>query len=245
LLIRLGGVLLLAAVCAWAASPAPRGRGKQSSGPPASAQNNGKLELQEILARMDERAHDLKTVTARLEYTKVTVVVNDRSTEYGRIYFRKGRSPEILLRIEKPDQKILLLRKKHAEIYTPKTNQIQEYDLKSHSNVLQQFLLLGFGTESSQMEEAYKIKLLSEENLGGASVAVLELVPRSEKVLAQLSKVDLWVSKDSWLPLQQQFFEPGGDYMLAKYSAMKINRPLPSSTFRIRAPKDVKRLQMD
>lgn len=244
LLIRLCGVLLLVAACAWSASPALP-RHSQHAAEVSAAQNDGKHDLQEILARMDERAHDLRTVTAHLEYTKVTVVVNDHSTEYGRIYFRKGRSPEVLLRIEKPDQKVLLLRKKHAEIYTPKTNQIQEYDLKSHSNVLQQFLLLGFGTESSQMEDAYRIKLLREDRLDGVKVAVLELLPRSAKVQAQLSKVELWVSEDSWLPLQQQFFEPGGDYMLAKYSSMRINRPLPSSTFRIHAPKDVKRLQMD
>jgi outer membrane lipoprotein-sorting protein len=243
--IRLGAVLLLAAACAWSASPAPRMHGQHAPDAPSAPQNNGKHTLSEILARMDEQAHELKTVTADLEYTKVTVVVNDHSTEYGRIYFRKGRSPEVLLQIEKPDTKVLLFHKKHAEIYTPRTNQIQEYNLESHSNVLQQFLLLGFGTESAQMQDAYRIKLLREDHLEGIPVAVLELVPRSTKVAAQLSKVELWVSENSWLPVQQQFFEPGGDYMLARYSAMKVNRPLPSSTFRIRAPKDVKRLQMD
>ncbi len=229
-LLRWGAAVLLGAICAL--------------GAPRPAQKN-QHELAEILARMDERARDLKTVTANLEYTKVTVLVNDHSTETGRIYFRKGRSPEVLLHIEKPDTKIILFKKSSAQIYTPKTNQLQEYDLRHHSSLLQQFLLLGFGSESSQMEKAYRISLLREERLRGDAVALLELVPRSDKVAAQLSKVQLWVSEDSWLPMQQQFFEPGGDYMLAKYTAMRVNRPLRSSTFRINTPKNVKRLKMD
>lgn len=194
---------------------------------------------------MDDTAKRLKTVVASLEYTKVTVLVNDRSTEYGRIYFHKSRNLEILLDIEKPDTKIILFKKNQAEIYTPKTNQIQVYDLQRHSALLQQFLLLGFGTNTNELKKAYEVKLLREEVLGGNMTAVLELAPRSEDLAAQLSKVQLWISEESWLPLQQKFFEPGGDYLIAQYSALKVNRRLPPATFRIEAPENVKRLQMD
>jgi outer membrane lipoprotein-sorting protein len=210
----------------------------------APRQKGTALDLKEILSRMNETAKHLKTVSCDLEYTKVTVLVNDRSTEYGELYFRNSKNPEILLKFEKPDPKVILFRKNKAEIFLPKTNQIQEYDLQRHSGLVQQFLLLGFGTDSNDLKKSYDVKFTGEEQLGGDTATLLELTPREQSVASQLSKIQLWISEESWLPLQQKFFEPGGDYLLTHYTSVKVNRAIPSSTFRISAPKDAKRVKM-
>jgi len=186
----------------------------------------------------------LKTVSANLEYTKVTVVVNDRSTEYGKLYYRNGKSPEILLDFEKPDPKTILFKKNKGEIYLPKINQVQEYDLSRHSEIIQQFLLLGFGTESSSLRNAYDVKLVGEEDVNDETTAVLELTPRKAGVAAEIAKVQLWISEESWLPVEQKFFEPGGDYLETKYTSVVVNRDLPSSIFEIPAAKGAKRVKM-
>lgn len=201
-------------------------------------------DLKEILSRMDDAAKHLKTVSSSLEYTKVTVLVNDRSTEYGQLFFHKSKNPEILLKFEKPDPKVILFKKNKAEIYLPKTNQIQEYDLERHSGLVQQFLLLGFGTDSNDLKKAYEVKFVGEEQLGGDTTAVVELTPRKESAAAQINKIQLWISEESWLPLQQKFFEPSGDYLITRYSSVRVNRSIPSSTFRIEAPEDAKRIKM-
>jgi len=202
--------------------------------------------LGEILERMNDSAKRLKTVSANLEYTKVTVVVDDKSTEYGQLFFQKGKNSAILVNFQKPDPKVILfnLKQKKAEIYLPKSNQIQEYDVGKHSGLVEHFLLLGFGTEVGDLRKSYTIKLIGEEVLDGDTAAVLELTPRREEIAAQLTKVQLWVSEDSWIPAQQKFFESDGDYLVARYTAVKTNRELPASTFRIPAPKGVKRVKM-
>ena len=48
------------------------------SGAPRHKKDHASPALDEILTRMDEASKNLKTVSANLEYTKVTVVVNDR-----------------------------------------------------------------------------------------------------------------------------------------------------------------------
>ena len=67
---------------------------------------------------------------------------------------------------------------------------------------------------------------------------MLELTPRKESLASQLTKIQMWVSEESWLPAQQQFFEPGGDYLIARYSAVKVNLRIPSSTFEITPPRE-------
>jgi outer membrane lipoprotein-sorting protein len=201
-------------------------------------------DLTEILSRMNDSAKNLKTVAADLEYTKVTVLVDDKSTETGRLFYRKSKK-EILINITKPEAKTVLFKKNEAEIFLPKINQIQEYDLEERSGLVEQFLLLGFGTETDKLRKDYDVKFVTEEDMDGDTTAVLELTPRSEKTAAQLDKIHLWVSEESWLPVQQKFFQPGGDYFVARYTAVKVNRQLPPSTFQIPAAKDAKRVKMN
>lgn len=203
-----------------------------------------RLDLNQIFSHMNESARRLRTLSADLEYTKVTVLVNDFSTESGQMYFRNAKSPDIRIDFKKPAPKVILFRKDKAEIYQPKINQIQEFDLSKHSGLIQQFLLLGFGTNSKELQKVYQVKYLKEVQLGGDTTALLELTPREEKLAAQLSKIQLWISEESWLPVQQKFFEAGGDYSVARYSSVKVNRNLPSSTFQLHAAKGAKRVKM-
>jgi outer membrane lipoprotein-sorting protein len=211
--------------------------------PAFSQRRKAHLDLNQVLSHMDQAAKRLKTLSADLEYTKVTVLVNDFSTESGELYFRNSKTPDILIKFTEPAPKTILFRKNKAEIYQPKINQLQEFDLSKHSQLIQQFLLLGFGTESNDMQKAYAVRYLREEALGGDTTALLELTPREGTVASQLAKVQLWISEESWLPVQQKFFEAGGDYSVARYHSVKVNRDLPSSVFQLRVANDVKRVR--
>jgi outer membrane lipoprotein-sorting protein len=210
-----------------------------------AAQKKGKLppDLTEILSRMDDSAKRLKTVSANLEYTKVTVIVDDKSTETGQLFYRKGT--DILISIKKPEPKTILFRKNRAEIFNPKINQIQEYNLEGKTGLVEQFFLLGFATEADKLRRDYELKFVKEEELDGDTTVVLDLIPRSKATLAQITEVQLWVSEESWLPVQQKFLQPGGDYFVARYTGVRVNRQLSASAFRVPAPPDAKRVKMN
>jgi outer membrane lipoprotein-sorting protein len=213
--------------------------------PVGARKGKAPADLAEVLSRMNESAKRLKTVSANLEYTKVTVLVNDKSTETGQILYHKSKYPEIRIDIQKPDRKIILFKKNKAEIYLPKINQIQEYDLEQKSGLVQQFLLLGFGQETGELKRSYHVKYLKEEDLEGDTTALLELLPRKESIASQLVKIQLWISEESWLPVQQKFFESDGDYLIARYTGMKVNRALPGATFDLTVAPGAKRVKMN
>jgi outer membrane lipoprotein-sorting protein len=217
--------------------------------PSARAQrSNGKaaLDFKELAWHLDQTAKGLQTLSADLAYTTVTVLVDDRSTEYGQLYFRKeARTPTLKIDFQKPDPKQILLKGNTAQVYLPKVNEIQEYDIGKRSNLVEQLLSLGFGTPVSELEKYYEVKLTGEETVEDETAAVLELTPKGKDLAAQLTKVQLWISEESWLPLQQKFFEPSGDYIIARYSAIRVNRSIPPATFRIQAAPGVKRVKMN
>jgi outer membrane lipoprotein-sorting protein len=206
------------------------------SAPLPNGQARSSLTESMLFSHMNRAARRVRTVSAQLAYTTVTVLVNSQSTQNGVLYYRKGRRPEVRVEFTGPDAKVILFRKGTAEIYYPKINQIQVYNLARRQNLLQHFLLLGFGTETSELESSYSLHYLGEKKLGNHTTYLLELAPLSKDVAAQLKKVDLWISNQTWMPIQQQFFEPSGDYLIARYSKMEINRPISPSTFKIKAP---------
>jgi outer membrane lipoprotein-sorting protein len=71
---------------------------------------------------------------------------------------------------------------------------------------------------------------------------VLELILRKEGIASRLSNIQMRISKESWLPVQQRFFELGGDYLIVRYKAVKVQRGIPSSTFEIRPAGGAKRV---
>jgi len=185
---------------------------------------------------MNDAGKRLRTLSANLEYTNVTVLVNDKSTEEGRLFFSKNgksKGTEIRIELQQPESKIVLIKKNKAELYMPKINQIQEYNLEQKSDLMEGFLLLGFGTETGDLRKSYDVKYLKEEELGGDTTVVLELTPLKRSVAAHLTKIQMWVSEDSWMPAQQQFFQPSGNYLIARYTAVKVNLKLPGSTFEL------------
>jgi outer membrane lipoprotein-sorting protein len=228
--------LLLAAIVTLALAPRVSAR---------KGKHHADLTVNEVLSQMNEAAKKLHTLSANLEYTKVTVLVDDKSTESGQIFYRRGKSADIRIEIQKPEKKIIVFHKNKGEIFLPKINQVQEYDLEQKSDLIQQFLLLGFGTDTNELKKSYDVKYLREEDLVDDTTALLELTPRRASVSTQISKIQIWVSEESWIPTQQKFFETGGDYLLAIYSGVKVNRLLPGSTFEMNAPENAKRVKMN
>jgi outer membrane lipoprotein-sorting protein len=200
------------------------------------------LNLDEVLKQMDREQSQFQSLSASIERTKVTVVVNDRSTESGQIEIR--RDGRMRIDLTSPDQKTILRDGDHLYVYTPKIRRVEEYDLGKHRDLVDQLLLLGFGTSGESLKRSYLITLEGEETLSGQRVVRLELTPRSDEVRKQISKIELWMNEGTWLPARQQFYETGsGDYSIIQYLNVARNVSIPDARFHPAWPKGVSRVK--
>jgi len=190
--------------------------------------------LETTLAGMDQAAARFSTVAGNLEYTKVTVIVNDHSTERGTIAFEKAKGrTRVMLAFTDPAEKYVLFQGSKVSFYRPKIAEVEEYEIGGRQGLVEQFLLLGFGTPGSELQKAYQITWRGEEPLDSQRTVHLELTPRSEQAAARLKRIELWLSPDNWQPVQQKFWEPSGDYMIARYTGLKLNGSIPDRNFRL------------
>lgn len=205
----------------------------------SQAQAPAKASLESILEMMDHAAQDFKSLSADIEHVKYTAVVKDTSTETGQIFVR--RDAKLRIDFLKPDPRTILRNGDNLYIYTPKIERVEEYNIGKNRTMADQYLALGFGTRTDILKRNYQVSLAGEEELDGKKAAVLELIPTSEDVRKEISKIDMWVDESSWLPLQQKFFEgSSGDYFLSHYRNMMKNLKLNDSKFKPDWPKGTK-----
>jgi outer membrane lipoprotein-sorting protein len=206
---------------------------------PTSGQARGPLSLEAVLRELDSVAKNFHSLSADMERTKVTVVVNDKSTETGSILVHNDK---MLLELKAPEVKTILRTGDSVYIYTPGLKRLEEYNLAQKRSLVDQYLLLGFGTSGHELQKSYLVTLLGEPMLGDKKTAELELTPKSQEARDQFSKIQIWVDESSWLPVQQQFNETGsGDYMVVRYSKMVRNPKISDSEFKPKWPKDTEK----
>ncbi len=219
------GVVLLGALSDAPLAAAPR---QAHEGP----------SLETVLRELDREAKALHTVTAEIERTTVTAVVNDRSTESGRFFMRTDGKMRIEL--TKPDQRTILRNGDKVWHYLPKLKRVEEYDIGKYGALADALLTVGLGSSGNSLKKHYLVTVLGEATVDGRKTVQLELVPKDEKLRSQIDRIQLWVDTTSWLAIQQKFFETGsGDYIVIDYRDIVKNTKLPENDFKPRWPKDV------
>jgi len=207
----------------------------------AGGQSKPAWTVQSVLRQLDDQAKDFHSLSADVERTKVTVVVNDHSTENGTILVRGDK---MLLNLKTPDARTVLRTGDNLYIYTPGLKRVEEYNLGKNRTLVDQFLLLGFGTSGKELEKGYLIAVLKEEKVDERKTLELELTPKSQGVRNQIAKIQIWLDESSWIPVQQQFYEAGsGDYSIVRYAKVVRNPPISESEFKPHWPKGTEKVR--
>jgi outer membrane lipoprotein-sorting protein len=197
--------------------------------------------LESTLAKMDQAAVTFKDLKADLTRTHHTAVINEDAPDSGEILIKRPKPHELLMRFDivLPDPRQIVVDSRRAEVYFPKSQTVQIYDIGKYKKLADLILLLGFGTTSKELAASYTIRLGGEESAGDQKITRLELTPKSDET--HLKRVDLWISDATGLPVRQKLYWPGDDYDLALYNNMKTNVNLSDAALKLDLPKGVKR----
>jgi outer membrane lipoprotein-sorting protein len=196
-----------------------------------------------VLARMDEAGTAFRGMTAKMRKLSYTAIIKETLEESGKITLRcpKPRQVQALIDFDKPDLKSFLFRDKKVQIFMPKLNTVQEWDLGKFDSLLTQGLLIGFATPSKEIRKNYSVLLVGEETVVGRKTFKLELVPTVESIRQHFTKIDLWIAISDGLPVQQRLIQASGDYTQIIYSDMQLQAVPSDQQVSLKLPPNVKR----
>lgn len=200
----------------------------------AWAQNESP-EPERVLGQMDSAARSFKSTAASLEWDQYQKVIDESEAQKGKVYFRRENG-EVQMAIDfvEPDKKYVLYSGGKIQLYQPKIDQVTEYNPGKSRADVESYLVLGFGGSGHDLLKSYEVKFLGTETVNNIAAGKLELVPKSAHVKSYFARILLWIDPARGISVQQQFFEPSGDYRLVKYSDIQINQKIPDSAFKLK-----------
>src|SRR6266536_2446496 len=202
---------------------------------PSARPQSDSAGLNRILSQMDATAKNFRSAEASLVSDQYQKVIDETETQKGKVYFRReGAEVQMAADFVEPDKKYVLYSGGKVQVYQPKIDQVNEYNVGKNRGDVESFLVLGFGGNGHELLKSYDVKYLGPETANGTEAGKLELVPKSARLRNNIARIWLWIDPAKGVAVQQQFFEPGGDYRLAKYSQIQINQKLPDNAFKLK-----------
>jgi outer membrane lipoprotein-sorting protein len=193
--------------------------------------------LESVLKKMDETAASFRSTEAQFEWDRYEKVIDEvDDIEFGTIYYRRSdKDIEMMADITKPDKKYVLFKEGKVSMYMPKPDQVTVWDLGKSSADFESYLDLGFGGSGQDLMKSFDVTFLGPQTVAGVPTAELQLIPKSVKLRNNIAKILLWIDLDKGISVQQQFFEPQGDYRLTKYSSIELNgKKIPDAVFKLK-----------
>ena len=192
--------------------------------------------LDAVLKKMDAAAASFHTTETDFEWDRYEKVIDEvDDIQSGTVYYRRvGKDVEMKADIKKPEPKYILFSQGKIQVYQPKADQVTVYDSGKNRTEVESYLVLGFGGSGQELVKSFDVTYQGPETINNVSTARLQLVPKSEKVKNTFARILLWIDLQRGISVQQQFFEPQGDYRLAKYSNIRINEKINNDVFQIK-----------
>lgn len=223
--------VLAVAVLSVAVSMAQSAPSQTSAG--TAKQGSGGLE--KVLDQMDATAKNFHSAQTDFVWDQYSKVVDEHDLQKGKVYFRRaGSETQMAADVTDPDKKTVLFSDGKVQIFQPKIDQVTVYNTGKNRGDVESYLVLGFGGGGHDMQKSFDVKYLGNESVEGQNTAKLDLVPKSTKIRNTFQHITLWIDPARGVSVQQQFFEPSGDYRLSKYSNIQLNEKIPDSVFKLK-----------
>jgi len=190
---------------------------------------------------MDTAAANFRSAQADFVWEQFFKVVNETDSQKGTVYYRKNsKDIQMMADITDPSPKQVLFSEGKVQVNEPKMKRVTSYEAGKNRDAVESFLVLGFGGSGKDMLKSFDVKYISNEKIADADAMKLELVPKSDRIRNIFGKIWLWIDPARGISVQQQFFEPSGDYRLATYTNLKLNQKIPDSAFKLKTGGDTK-----
>jgi outer membrane lipoprotein-sorting protein len=201
----------------------------------ASQQSANSDGLDAVLKKMDAAAASFRTTQADFVWEQYQKVVDETDTQEGTVYYRRsGKEIEMMAEIKKPDRKFVLYKNSELKVYQPKIEQVMVHPAGKNRSEIESYLVLGFGGSGQDLTKAFDVTYQGAETVNNIATAKLQLIPKSDKLRNTFARIILWIDLQRGISVQQQFFEPQGDYRLAKYSAIRVNEKINNDVFQLK-----------
>lgn len=197
-------------------------------------------EAQGLIRRIDEQQNKVQTLVASFSQKRETSLAKEPLLSSGTVSFK--RPDRVHFIYSKPEKMEMALEGKTIWIYYPLRSQAEKYSFAQNQRVSQYLKPVTdiFQKTFARLAETYNIVYQGPES---DRLYRFRLQPKEEKVQKFLSRVDVWIDKDSGAILKFEMVEASEDRLWMEFKDLQINPPLKDEDLTIRIPPSVRVLE--
>lgn len=143
---------------------------------------------------------------------------------------------KLSMRFSDPDGDAIIVDGRQVWVYTPSTAPGQVIRMPVPTGPTYGFNVLSWILD--RPAERYRMRYMREDQVGGRPVDVIELVPLAPEL--PFSRAVVWLDRRDGLPRRLEITERPGSTRTITLSEVRINEPMPASTFEFNVPKGVR-----
>ncbi|HKX32393.1 MAG TPA: outer membrane lipoprotein carrier protein LolA [Blastocatellia bacterium] len=194
-----------------------------------------------ILNKMEKAHQEMKSLKAEFIQQKTNSQIGVTDSDYGALLYKPavGKTKgKVRIDYTKPSNSVVSIIGDTLVYYQPRLNQaLKSTVAKASKGKTGYSQLIGLDGSIKSLANNYNFDYVGDSSLNGQMTTLLRLTPKAG---GQYSSIELWVSQENWLPVQQKLFERNGDFTLMTLKNLQLNPVIPDAAFNVAIPSGTK-----
>ena len=166
----------------------------------------------------------LKTLTASFVETSTSSLLAKPLVARGTLAVE--RPSRVVLRYREPEVRDVLIDDKLLLVTWPSRGIRQQQDIGAAQGRVQRYFV---GKSPDELRRHFTIA--AREDTVRAGAWYIDMVPTRKQVQQGVTRIELWISRETVLPTSMRLTFPNGDTKLMEFSDVRVNPALPPDTF--------------
>ena len=189
---------------------------------PQNATSNPTLET--VLSNVKKASENIEDLRAEFVQENIFTVFDEKEKSAGQVFYRR---PDLLImRQEKPEEVTTWMKGREIMVYEKEVDQLRKYALSEEDRDLS-FLAARF--DGRVLEKRFSLCLKRTLRKRNERLFVVELIPKSEELAADIDRVEVEISDERWLVKRISIYETNRDITRITFSNIRLNTGLRGS----------------
>ena len=178
----------------------------------------------DLYERGQKQNAGLKTLTAAFTETSTSALLSTPLVERGTVYVE--RPSRVALRYTGPEARVVVIDGDTMTLTWPSAKLNATKDIGAAQRRIQKYFV-----DSSAKELRGHFDVTAKEADDRPSSYLITMVPKRKQILEGMTKLDLWIDRETLLLAAMRMTFPGGDTKTMTFADVKVNVPLDASVF--------------
>lgn len=178
----------------------------------------------DLYERGQKQNAGLKTLTASFMETSTSALLSKPLVERGTVYVE--RPSRVALRYTQPETRVVVIDGDTMTMAWPAAKLNAKKDIGAAQRRIQKYFV-----DSSPKELRGHFDVAARDADDRPASYLITMVPKRKQILEGMTKLDLWIDRQTLLLAAMRMTFPGGDTKTMTFTDVKVNVPIDASVF--------------